>query len=150
MASPGSPRWRATGLMEAAKYAIAKDHPLRAAYLYQAADGALQPAANLSGLHGVRASLELQKTADLRQALAMSNREVAPHLSFLDLGGHGYAVVSASAEALDVEFVCVPRPVEVANELAYRVTHRVARWKAGDRPRMTQRILEGTPPMACA
>jgi alkaline phosphatase D len=140
----------APGLFEAAKYALAKDHPLRAAFLYQPAAGGLQPAMNLSGLHGVQASLALQKTNDLSQARALSNPEVAPHLSFLDLGGHGYAMVTASAEALDVEFVCVPRPLEVSSELAYRVTHRVPLWASGERPQMRQKVLEGTPPLACA
>jgi alkaline phosphatase D len=140
----------APGLFEAAKYSIAKDHPLCAAFLYQTPDNGLQPAMNLSGLHGVRASLALQQTNEVSRARALSNPEVAPHLSFLDLGGHGYAMVTASAEALDVEFVCVPRPLEVSAALAYRVTHRVPLWRSGERPKMQQKVLEGTPPLACA
>jgi alkaline phosphatase D len=121
----------APGLAEAAKYNLAKDHPLRPLYLHDN-----RPAMNLMGLHGVGAALELQKTGDIDRALAESNPEVAPHLSFLDLGGHGYAVVAASAQALDVEFVCVARPIERNDELAYRITHRVERWHPGEKPRV--------------
>jgi alkaline phosphatase D len=96
--------------------------------------------------------LALSKTGDVKTALAESNAEVAPHLSFVDLGGHGYATVRASAARLDVEFVCVPRPIE-NNEsedggpLAYRVTHRVEMWKAGARPRIERVAQEGELPL---
>jgi alkaline phosphatase D len=48
-------------------------------------------------MHGVRASLALQKTGDVKQALAQRNAELAPQLSFMDVGGHGYSVVRAGA-----------------------------------------------------
>ncbi len=63
-------------------------------------------------LHGVRSCLEFAKTGDHARAVKLSNREMSPHLQFLDLGGHGYAAVSAAADALEVEFVCIPRPLE--------------------------------------
>ena len=72
----------------------------------------MAPAINLTLLHGVRAALALQKTGDAAQARALSNPEVAPHLKFVDLGGHGYARSRASAERLETEFVCIPRPIE--------------------------------------
>jgi alkaline phosphatase D len=81
-------------LFEGAQHNLKPDQPWRAVYLHDLAAGARpEPAINLSIRHGVRASLALQKTGDLRQALAAANPEVAPHLSFVDLGGHGYAVV---------------------------------------------------------
>ena len=52
---------------------------------------------NLAALHGVRAALALRDTGDVARALAASNPDVAPHLSFADAGGHGYATVRASA-----------------------------------------------------
>ena len=43
--------------------------------------------------HGVRSALAYAKTRDLQQARALSNRDLAPHLEFVDLGGHGYSKV---------------------------------------------------------
>ena len=143
----------APGLFEAAEYALAKDHSLRAIYLYQPSpEAAVQPAINFSLMHGVRASLALQRTGDESQALAERNPELAPHLSFVDVGGHGYSVVRATAEELEVEFVCVPRPLERSDRpdggpLAYRVTHRVKRWGRGAAPRLERTALEGALPL---
>jgi alkaline phosphatase D len=143
----------APGLFEAAEYNTPKDHPLRAIYLYEPSSGSpVRPAINVSIMHGVRASLALQKKGDLREALAHRNPELAPHLSFMDTSGHGYSVVRAGSDDLEVEFVCIPRPVE-RNErsdgapLAYRVTHRVKRWVRGAAPRLERVAVEGTPPL---
>ncbi|MGA9773697.1 MAG: alkaline phosphatase D family protein [Blastocatellia bacterium] len=143
----------APGIFEATEYGLPKDHPLRAIYLYKpSAEAAVQPAMNVSIMHGVRASLALQKTGDVRQALAERNPEIAPHLSFMDVGGHGYSVVRAGRDELEVEFVCIPRPVERSDRadgglLAYRVAHRVKRWASGAAPRLERTTLEGTLPL---
>lgn len=142
----------APGLFEAAEYGLPKDHPLRAIYVYKPSPEALaQPAMNVSLMHGVRASLALQRTGDARQALAERNPELAPHLSFVDVGGHGYSVVRATAEQLEVEFVCIPRPLERSDRadggpLAYRITHRVKRWARRAAPRLERTALEGALP----
>ncbi|HJQ26927.1 MAG TPA: alkaline phosphatase D family protein [Blastocatellia bacterium] len=142
----------APGLFEAAEYALPKDHPLLPVYLYKPAAGAaVQPAMNVTLMHGVRASLALQKTGDTSRALAARNAEVAPHLAFVDLGGHGYSVVRASGDQLEVEFVCIPRPLERGDRadggpLAYRVTHRVKRWSRGAAPRLERTTFEGDLP----
>jgi alkaline phosphatase D len=143
----------APGLFEAAEYNVGKDHPLRAIYLYQPADSARpQPAINFSIMNGVQASLALQKTGNVNQALAQRNRDVAPHLSFMDAGGHGYSVVRAGSDDLEVEFVCIPRPVEANDHvdggpLAYRVMHRTKRWRPGVPPRVERTVVEGTLPL---
>jgi alkaline phosphatase D len=149
----------APGLFEAAEYNIPKDHPLRPLYLYHPSPDApaspearLQPALNFSLMHGVRAGLALQRTRDPRKALGERNPEVAPHLSFVDVGGHGYSVVKATADALEVEFVCIPRPIERSERadggpLAYRVAHRVNRWDRGGAPRLERTTLEGALPL---
>jgi alkaline phosphatase D len=103
-------------------------------------------------MHGVKSGLELQKSGDLKKALAKHNPEVAPHLSFMDLGGHGYAVVRAGADALDVEFVCIRRPLERSETpdggpLAYRVVHHLKLWARGEAPRLEKKVIEGTPPL---
>ncbi len=103
-------------------------------------------------MHGVRASLTLQKTGDARQALAQRNPELSPHLSFLDSGGHGYSVVRAAGDELEVEFVCIPRPVERNDSpdggpLAYRIVHRVKHWANGSTPRLERSLVEGTLPL---
>ena len=95
----------------------------------------------------------MQKTGDKAKALALSNPDVAPHLAFTDVGGHGYATVRASADDLETEFVCIPRPLERntapdGGPLAYRVTHNVNRWRPGEAPQLHQRIVEGEPPLA--
>jgi alkaline phosphatase D len=86
-----------------------------------------------------------------QQALAERNPEVAPHLSFVDVGGHGFSVVRASAGELEVEFVCIPRPLERHEDapgppLAYRMAHRVKRWPPGRGPRLQRSVREGSPP----
>ena len=74
--------------------------PLRPLYLHDRPDGSVAPAINMTVLHGVRScARRSQKTGDATQARAQSNPDVAPHLSFADLGGHGYATVRASADA---------------------------------------------------
>ena len=126
---------------------------MRAIYLYKPSpESPAQPAMNLSMMHGVRASLALQKTGDLRQALAARNSEVAPHLSFMDAGGHGYSVVRAGSDELEVEFVCIVRPVERTNRddggpLAYRVVHRVKRWGRDVAPTLERTSHDGTLPL---
>ena len=143
----------APGLFEAMEFGLPRDHPLRAVYVYQPPGGAAaEPAINLSMMHGVRSSLELQRTNDLRQALAASNPDVAPHLSFADTGGHGYAVVRVAPEDLAVEFVCIPRPIERSasadgGPLAYRVSHRVRLWGAGETPKVVRASQDGALPL---
>ncbi|HEY6179306.1 MAG TPA: alkaline phosphatase D family protein, partial [Kofleriaceae bacterium] len=143
----------APGLIEAAQYNLAPDDPLRPLYVHTPPGGQMQSMLNLAILHGVRSCVELAKTGDLSRALALSNREVAPHLAFLDLGGHGYSVVRLDGKAMDTEFVCIPRPIERSDRpdggpLAYRVAHRVPLWRAGERPQLERTRLEGTPPLA--
>jgi alkaline phosphatase D len=143
----------APGLLEAAEYSLPKNHPLRSIYLYQAsADAAVQPAINFSMMNGVRASLALKQTGDTRRALAERNPQLAPHLSFVDVGGHGYSLVRASSDELEVEFVCVVRPLERSDQadggpLAYRITHRVKRWTPAAAPQLERAKVEGTLPL---
>jgi alkaline phosphatase D len=143
----------APGLFEALEYSLPKDHPQRGLFLYQPHTGArVEPAVNLTLMHGVRASLALQRTGELRRALSESNPEVAPHLSFVDVGGHGYTTVRATADDLEVEFVCIPRPVERngredGGPLAYRVTHQVKLWKPGRHPQIKRTKQDGALPL---
>lgn len=142
----------APGYAEGLEYAIKPDDPLRAVYLHDRGSGKPGPAINLSIMHGVHSSLELARTNDLQKALMVSNPEVAPHLSFVDMGGHGYAVVRADADDVRVEFVCIPRPIERSatpdgGPVVYRVTHRVARWAHGARPVVERTGSTGTLPL---
>ncbi|HEV8580303.1 MAG TPA: alkaline phosphatase D family protein [Thermoanaerobaculia bacterium] len=139
----------AAGIVEAYEHRFPKDHPLRALYMTEVG-GKKQPMINLLMHHGVRSCLEYQRTGDAKLARAASNPNLAPHLSFLDMGGHGYATVSLTADAVECEFVCVPRPLERSEgadggPLRYRVVHRAPMWRTGDRPRLEQRVLEGDP-----
>ena len=81
---------------------------------------------------------------------ALQSAICSPHVSFVDLGGHGYATVRVTPDALETEFVCIPRPIERSTApdggpLRYRVLHRARLWKKGERPRLEQRVLEGAP-----
>jgi len=105
---------------------------------------------NVTALHGVRSTLKLKETGNMEQARAVRNPDVAPHLSFLDQGGHGYALVTVTADQLSTEFVGIPRPLERSERpdggpLAYRVVHRTRLWQAGETPKLEQEILEGNP-----
>jgi alkaline phosphatase D len=143
----------APGVFEGAEYSIARDHPLRAVYLYQPPDGAsVQPAINFSLLHGVRAGLALQRTGDAKQALAERNPQLAPHLSFVDLSAHGYSVVRADRNTVEVEFVCIARPLERTSAVdggpvIYRLTHLVEQWLPDSRPKLRRTKVEGTLPL---
>ena len=127
-----------------------KDHPLRAMYLLDQADGKAIPSMNVTALHGVQSALKLKETKDMKKALEVNNPDVAPHLSFLDQGGHGYAMVTATSEEMSVEFVCIPIPYQRSEKpdggpLLYRVAHSARLWKAGETPKLEQKILDGNP-----
>jgi len=98
--------------------------------------------------HGVRSALEYARSGDLAKAHAVRNPELAPHLTFIDAGGHGYATVRVDASTMVTEFVCIPRPIERSTSadggpLRYRVRHEVPLWRAGERPQMRQTVVEG-------
>jgi alkaline phosphatase D len=137
----------AAGLVEAFEHAFPKQHPLRALYIADV-DGKQEPAVNLLLHHGVRTCLEYARTGDAIAARRFSNLELAPHLQFVDMGGHGYATLRVGPDSAECEFVCIPRPIERSSgedggPLRYRVVHRVSTWKRGQRPVLKQRMLEG-------
>ena len=142
------------GLVEAVEHAIPKDHPLRPLYLVDRPDGGKPDATiNMTMHHGVRSSLEYARSRDIEKARALSNRELSPHLKFIDMGGHGYSTVRVTSRDVTTEFVCIPRPIsrnmaEDGGPLLYRVVHRAALWKKGQRPQLEQRIVEGNPFMS--
>ena len=115
--------------------------------------GPPQPTVNLLLHHGVRSALEFAASGDLKKAHSVSNPELAPHLSFVDMGGHGYSTVRVDASKMVTDFVCIPRPIERSpgvdgGLVRYRVRHEVSLWQPGERPRMQQTILEGDPGLA--
>ena len=141
------------GLFEAYEHNLKKDNPLRPLYVANPGGGPPQPTVNLLLHHGVRSALEYASSGDLQKAHASSNPDMAPHLCFVDMGGHGYATVRVDADAMQTEFVCIPRPIERSpredgGPLRYRVRHEVPLWRAGERPRMRQTIVEGDPGLA--
>jgi alkaline phosphatase D len=98
--------------------------------------------------HGVRSCLEYAKSFDLQRARSLSNPDLAPHLEFIDLGGHGYASVRLSADETRSEFVCIPRPITRSEKpdggpIKYRVSHQAKLWRKGEKPVLVQRVLEG-------
>jgi len=137
------------GIMEAYEHKLPKDAPLRPLFLADRGAGAAPDwTFNMLVRHGVRACLEYAKSFDLRRARALSNPDLAPHLEFVDLGGHGYAKVRLSPGEMRTEFVCVPRPVTRSERpdggpIRYRVSHTAALWKSGQRPQLKTSVLEG-------
>ncbi len=141
----------APGLVEAFEHRIAKDAPLRALFVGQGPkDAGPQPTINMLLRHGVRSCLEYARSGDVAKARQLSNPNLSPHLRFVDMGGHGYAVVRAASDAMETDFVCIPRPVsrqerDDGGPLLYRVRHRARRWGKGETPKLEQEVLEGNP-----
>ena len=141
----------APGIAEALEHGL-KDHPLRALYVAERPAG-YETTVNLTIKRGVRSALEYARSSDIARARAATNADLAPHLEFVDLGGHGYSVVTAGPDAITTEFVCVPRPIRRAGTpdggpLRYRVSHRAERWASGESPRLKQIVVEGDPKLS--
>jgi alkaline phosphatase D len=139
------------GLLEGAEYGLKKDVPLRGMYLADRPGSSRpEPTINMLLRHGVRSALEYAASGDLEKARALSNRDLSPHVSFVDAGGNGYATVRVTPDILETEFVCVERPVTRSTApdggpLVYRVLHRARLWKRGETPRLEQQVIEGAP-----
>jgi alkaline phosphatase D len=141
----------APGFVEAYEHVFPKDHPLRPLYLGQGpTDTSPQPTINLLLRHGVKSCLEYARSGGIEKARALSNPDLSPHVSFVDMGGHGYAVVRVTSDTLETEFVCIPRPLERSERadggpLRYRVRHSAKLWGKDETPRLEQKIMEGDP-----
>jgi alkaline phosphatase D len=136
---------------EANEYVIKKDDKFRFLSLADK-PGAARPEStyNMMLRHGVRSCFEYAKSFDRTKALAFTNPDVAPHLKFVDIGGHGYATVRLTGDEMRTEFVCIPRPVTRSESpdggpLRYRIAHTAKLWKPGERPELAQQVLEGDP-----
>jgi len=137
----------APGLAEALEHGL-KDNPLRPVFVADRGGGKYETTINLALKHGVKTALEYSNSGDLAAAHQLSNPDNAPHLEFVDMGGHGYAVVTAGPQAVESEFVCIPRPIARATTpdggpLRYRVRHRGNLWKKGEKPVLVQQVVEG-------
>ena len=139
------------GAMEAYEHELPKDHPLRPLFLADRPDGAKPDwTFNMLLKHGVRSCLEYAKSFDLKRARALSNPALAPHLEFVDMGGHGYATVRLSGDEMRTEFVCIPRPITRSERpdggpLRYRVVHTATLWRPGERPQLRSRCSKAIP-----
>ena len=141
----------APGMVESMEHHLHKDAPLRALFLGQGpGDSSPQPTLNMLVRHGVRSCLEYAKTGDVQKARQLSNRDLSPHVSFVDMGGHGYAVVHAAADRLETEFICLPRPIVRQEQpdggpMLYRVRHTARLWRKQEHPNLEQKVIEGDP-----
>jgi alkaline phosphatase D len=139
----------APGMVEANEHRFPKEHALRPLFVGQApGDAKPQPTVNMLLKHGVKSCLEYVKSGDVAAARAVSNPDNAPHVSFVDMGGHGYSVVRCASEAIETEFVCIPRPIERSatedgGPLRYRARFRTAIWKRGEAPKIETKVVEG-------
>jgi alkaline phosphatase D len=139
----------APGFLEALEHKLSKDVQIRPLLLADFEDQPkVRPTINMLVKHGVRSCLEYARTGDVQKARAFSNPELAPHLSFVDMGGHGYATVKVTSDAFETEFVCIPRPIERSTgadggPIVYRAIHHAKLWGKGEKPVLEQRIVEG-------
>ena len=139
------------GQVESFEHTLPRDHPLRPIFMADRPGSEKpHPTVNMLLRHGVRSCLEYARSGDLDAARALSNPDLAPHLAFVDMAGHGYSTVRLSATDFTSEFVCIPRPSAAeprpdGGPLRYRVAHRASLWRAGERPRLEQRVIEGNP-----
>lgn len=136
------------GAMESFEHGFKKDRTMRPLYLADRPDGTRAWVYNLLLKHGVRSALEYGQSFDLEKARAVSNPQLAPHLEFIDAGGHGYAKVRLTGDEISTEFVCIPRPITRSERpdggpLRYRVVHSARLWKPGERPVLERQVLEG-------
>jgi alkaline phosphatase D len=138
-------------MIEALEHSLPMEHPLRSLFVGQApTDRGPQPMMNVLLHHGVRSCLEYTRSGDIRKARALSNPNLSPHISFVDMGGHGYAVVRAASDSLEAEFVCIPRPLERSERddggpILYRTRHHARLWRKGERPQLGLQIIQGDP-----
>ena len=136
------------GVMESYEHRLPKDASLRTLFLADRPGAKPDWTFNMLLKHGVRACLEYAKSFDLKRARALSNPDLAPHLEFVDLGGHGYAKVQLTGDEMRTEFVCIPRPITRSESpdggpIRYRVLHTAALWKSGEPPQLKTSVLEG-------
>jgi alkaline phosphatase D len=137
------------GAMEGMEHNLKKTNPLRALFLADRPEGGKPEwTYNMLLRHGVRSCLEYAKSFDLKRARTLSNPQLAPHLEFIDWGGHGYAKVRLTGDEMRTEFVCIPRPITRSDSpdggpLRYRVALVAKLWKPGERPHLDQQVLEG-------
>jgi alkaline phosphatase D len=142
------------GMLESAERGLKKDVPLRGIYLADRPGSSRpEPTINMLLRHGVRSALEYASSGDIDKARALSNRDLSPHVSFVDVGGNGYATVRVTPDVLETEFVCVERPIARSTSpdggpLRYRVLHRARLWKHGVPPSLEQQVLEGAPTLS--
>ena len=139
------------GAMEALEHRPPNKFPLRQLYLVDR-PGSSGPdwTYNMTVRHGVRSTLEYAKSFDVQRARGVSNPDLAPHIEFVDTGGHGYAKVRLSGDEMRTEFVCIPRPITRSESadggpLRYRLLHTAKLWQPGERPQLVQKVLEGDP-----
>jgi alkaline phosphatase D len=141
------------GGQEAWEHGFKKNKTLRPLFVADRPDGKTVCTFNMMLKHGVRSALEYAKSFDLERARALSNPELAPHLEFLDAGGHGYATVRLSGDQIRTQFVCIPRPLTRSERpdggpLRYRVALDAKLWRAGERPQLATQVLEGDPELS--
>ena len=142
----------APGMAEAVEYGL-KKHPLRPLFTADRGNGKYEATCNLTLKRGVKSALEYAKSGDIEAARRLTNPDNAPHLEFIDMGGHGYSVVTATSDKLQTEFVCIPRPITRATTpdggpLRYRVRHTADLWTGGERPQLKQEVIEGDPSLS--
>ena len=141
----------APGMVESMEHHLPKDAPLRALFLGQGpGDNRPQPTINMLVRHGVRSCLEYARSGDVHKSRQLSNRDLSPHVSFVDMGGHGYSVVHAAADRLETEFICLPRPIVRQDQpdggpILYRVRHAARLWRKHEPPNLEQKVIEGNP-----
>jgi len=114
-------------------------------------DAELEPSLNAWLLHGNRSADVLATTGDSNAALEVANEQVNPHLLYADNHAFGFFTAHITAEAMQVEFVTIARPVidygEDGPPAIRRVRYSLASWQADDGPKISAPEIEGEAPL---
>ena len=90
-----------------------------------------------------------RNSGDLAKARALSNPDLSPHVSFVDMGGHGYAVVTRHEHRTSRPSSSASRARSSAatdadgGPLRYRSKQRANLWAKGETPKLDVKIFEG-------
>ena len=97
-------------------------HALRPIFAVERPDDKYENTINRTLKHGVESALEYSKLGDLAAAHRVRNPDNAPHLKFVDIGDHGYAVVTAGPQAIESGVRLHPPPDRARDHARWRPT----------------------------
>lgn len=129
---------------------LAEDDPLRALVVREGPDGTVEPALNMTFLHGTVASATTARTGDAAAGIAAAPPTPNPHLRYVDSDAYGIGLARVDGEGVEVEMITLDAPVEARREAGTGVL-RSARFRMpvrreGEAVRLEGPEIDGVPP----